>query len=422
MVALKDYFTSQIDAKLAEAAEIAEDTTKNSPTLSAEEKTAKKARVEKLLEEVEGLKSQVKDLDDAEGLKNRINAMRPQMPEAPEEAKGATSDIGSAFTGSENYKALLQAGMHGDWKSGAIEIPHWRGGMKTNVTEALSAIVQPDVVPGIVPILNWPLRVADLFAQNATTGNSVRFIEELANTNAAAGVSEAALKPESAITFDQKDMPVGKIATFLPVSDEMLEDVQQIQSYLNSRLSTFVQIEEDSELLNGAGSPSVTGVLQNGSILTGSALSLDTDSVIDSIFQAMTVVKKTSFLNVDGIVVNPTDWAAIRLMKDNNKQYYGGGPFTGAYGGGGGIAGDNLWGIPVVVTTSIAVGTILLGAFKLGGGVFRRNGLTVEASNSHSDFFQRNLTAIRAEERLALVIYRPSAFYKLTGANQLEGS
>ena len=40
----------------------------------------------------------------------------------------------------------------------------------------------------------------------------------------------------------------------------------------------------------------------------------------------------------------------------------------------------------------------------------RKGGLRVEASNSHSTFFQENKVAIRAEERLALAVYRPAAF------------
>jgi HK97 family phage major capsid protein len=59
-------------------------------------------------------------------------------------------------------------------------------------------------------------------------------------------------------------------------------------------------------------------------------------------------------------------------------------------------------------------GTALIGAFKQGGQIFRRSGLTVEASNSHSTFFQENQTAIRAEERLALAVYRPGAFGTVT--------
>jgi len=40
----------------------------------------------------------------------------------------------------------------------------------------------------------------------------------------------------------------------------------------------------------------------------------------------------------------------------------------------------------------------------------QKGGLRVEASNSHDDFFIKNLVAIRAEARLALAVYRPAAF------------
>lgn len=417
-VTVKDFLESQIEEKLAEAATIPEKAEKAARPPTDEET----ARVEELLKEVAGMKGQIKALDKGEEMKSLIDGLRAPVVEAPEEVKD-TSSIGGAFVKSDRYLALKEHGFSGSWKSGPIEIPSWNGyGRKVTVTESASAIVQPDVQPGILPILNWPLRVADLFATGATTSNTVRYIEELVNTNAAAGTSEGAAKPESAITFDQKDTTVGKITTFLPVSDEMLEDVAQIESYLDQRLGLFVQQKEDSELLNGSGSPSVKGILNVSGIQTGTALSLSPTHLLDAIFQAMTLVKTQSFLDTDAIVMSPTDWADLRLQKDLNNQYYGGGPFTGAYGAGGGMAPDSVWGVPVIVTTAIAARTILVGAFRQGGQVFRRRGLTIEASNSHQDFFQKNLTAIRAEERLALVTYRPKAFYAITGADALEGS
>jgi HK97 family phage major capsid protein len=74
-----------------------------------------------------------------------------------------------------------------------------------------------------------------------------------------------------------------------------------------------------------------------------------------------------------------------------------------------------LWGKKVAVSFGTAANSAVVGAFAQGGQIFRKGGLTVEASNSHADYFQRNLTAIRAEERLALAIYRPGAFGAVTG-------
>ncbi len=425
---VREYLENQVNAKLAEASNIAEIAEKASRDMSAVEKQECKA----LLEEVGKLKGQVKEIDDREELKQTIESIRGPVTTPVEQSIDGLS-IGEAFIKSEGYRAIKEAGFTGSkWSTGAIELPDWYGGaksigasgFKTNVTEALSPIVPLDYQPGIRPLPYWPLRVTDLIPSGGTNSNSVVYTQELAETNAAAETSEAAAKPESAITFSNVTEPVRKIATFLPVSDEMLEDVAQIQSYLNNRLSLFVQQREESQILSGDGNaPNISGIMDTErAIQTGSALSLDVDSVIDAVALAMNAVRVTGLLEPDGVVMHPTDWAAIQLMKDANKQYYGGGPFSGTYGQGAYNNPNNIWGVPVVVSTSIAQGTILVGAFRTGAFIFRRSGLSVEASNSHSDWFQKNLTAIRAETRLALAVYRPSAFYAITGAGSLEGS
>ena len=53
-----------------------------------------------------------------------------------------------------------------------------------------------------------------------------------------------------------------KIATFLPVQDEMLEDAPQLQSYINNRLTLFIRLTEDTALLRGAGTaPDLQGIV-----------------------------------------------------------------------------------------------------------------------------------------------------------------
>jgi HK97 family phage major capsid protein len=46
-------------------------------------------------------------------------------------------------------------------------------------------------------------------------------------------VAEAGTKPESTIAMSEVVEPVKKVATVLPISDELLEDAPSIQSYLN---------------------------------------------------------------------------------------------------------------------------------------------------------------------------------------------
>jgi HK97 family phage major capsid protein len=113
--------------------------------------------------------------------------------------------------------------------------------------------------------------------------------------------------------------------------------------------------------------------------------------------------------------MNPLDWAVLRLQKDANKQYFAGGPFTGAYGQNGPFNSvDTLWGKPVIQTPSIAQGTAAVGGFRECGQIFRRQGITVEMTNTNQDDFINNLITVRAYERLALAVYRPNGFGKVT--------
>lgn len=428
---VKEYLEAQINQKLGEASQIAEMAERSARDMTSVEKE----ECRKLLDDVSRLKAQVQEINDREELRKTIDSIRGPVTPAPEETMAGLT-LGEAFTKSEGFKAVTAAGFTGKWSTGAVEIADYYGGLKAappagmkanELTEAASAIVIPDYRPGIVPIPQFPMRVADLIPQGTTTSTAVYYPQETTATNAADTLAEMGDKStkQSILQFTMQSDPVQKIVTFLPVSDEMLEDVDQIQSYINGRLGLFIRETEEDQLLNGTGTPpDISGILDRSNLNTSSALALDTDSVIDAIHKALTVCRVTGGLEPDAIVAHPTDWSAIRLMKDANKQYYSGGPFTqfGPYGTGGGMAGDSLWGLPVVLSTKLAAGTILCGAFRTGAFIYRRRGLTVEASNSHSDFFAKNMTAIRAEERLALAVYRPQAFYQITGCDSLEGS
>jgi HK97 family phage major capsid protein len=233
-------------------------------------------------------------------------------------------------------------------------------------------------------------------------------------TNAAAAVAEGGAKPASTLNFAAVDEPVRKVATTIKVTDEMMQDVPAIRSYIDNRLTLFVQIASEAQILTGAGTgANITGILNRSGLTAAQAIG--TDTAPDAIFKDITKIRVASFLEPDGIVIHPTNWQTIRLAKDANNQYYGGGPFTAAYGAGGGMAPDMLWGKRVVVTQAMTAGTALVGAFAQAAQIFNNGGLTVEATNSNEDDFLNNLIALRAERRLALAVYRPSAFSTVTG-------
>lgn len=385
-----------------------------------------KAAVDSIDVDLKKWMDEVKDLEHVDEKRKAFMAAAGNPIEGAGVDQGAaleTRSLGRQFVDSRGYKNLRESGLKGSrWSTGDIEV-------KTLLSEGTAAaagpgyapIMTPNVLPGIVDIRFQPLTIASLFPNGTTTAPLIRYLVETSVTNAAAPTAEGALKPESALALTNVDESVHKIPTFLPVTDEMLEDYEQIQSYIDNRLRLFIQIAEEQQLLKGNGTaPNLTGILNRAGLATsipkgGESLatpvgpSPSTDNDMDVILRQITAIRTTAFLEPDAIVLNPIDWQTILLSKATGTgNYFAGGPFVDS-------ANQTLWGKRVVSTTAMTQGTALVGAFSQGGQIFRKGGLTVEASNSHADFFQRNQTAIRAEERLALAVYRPGAFGTVTG-------
>jgi HK97 family phage major capsid protein len=205
--------------------------------------------------------------------------------------------------------------------------------------------------------------------------------------------------------MDQTDEPVRKIATYLGISDELLADSAQIQQWLNQRLSLFVRIAEEDQLLRGNGTaPNLRGILNRTGIQTHGRGS---DTNLDAIRKMITKAR-TSYVEPSFVALHPNQLETIELAKTTGGGEYFGDPFRGGP--------TTLWGKPVIVTNGVGAGTVLVGS-RQAATIFRRGSLRVEASNSHSDWFRKDLVAIRAEQREALAVFRPSAFVMGTAFN-----
>ena len=396
--------------------------------------------IESHLKSIETLKTEQKDveanlktLQDVEDIGRRLGPAispldRVQVGDEPADRiiHQAQKTLGEAFVSSEGYKAAQEM-----YKSkGSLPMGFSTGQValeaKGTLLEgagggggALASTV-PQVVPGVVDRLFQQLTVADLFMQGQASSTSIRYVVEGTATSGAAGVPEGGLKPESALGLTTTDEAIKKIATSLKISDEMLEDAPQIQSYINGRLSLFVRIEEERQLLRGtSGGNEVQGLLTGRGVPVYAGGTAAGNKAVQ-LFKAMNGMRGSAFLEADWMIVNPADWQDMRLLTDSAGQFFGGGPFMGQYGNNGvvGMSGqlaeptDSIWNKPVYVTGAVGAGTAVVGS-RAAAQVWRRGGLSVEATNSHADYFQRNLVAIRAEERLGLAVYRPTGFVEV---------
>lgn len=318
----------------------------------------------------------------------------------------------------------------------------------------------PDWRPGIVEQLFYQLTINDLLSSFATTAPNISYLtESVANLNANA-TAEAGTYPFSSIELARDYAQIGKIANALTVTDEVLADAATLYNFVQSRLLLSVQRREEVEILAGTGYPGVGGLLSfaanytaattaSGSLYNaGTAANLSNvvfppsgtngagvqPNTISSLHVGRVVTGATGvypdpltvslnlkdaavdielavFQSPTAHIMHPRDWERIETAQDANQQFMNTNMFGNVYGVS--KAGNirTLWNVPVVTTPLIPQGLILTGWFSpQSAQVARRQGVQMQMTNSNeSDFINGKIT-VRAEERLGLLCYRPTAF------------
>jgi HK97 family phage major capsid protein len=378
-------------------------------------------------------RSHMKGLVDAAGAQHEIEKKireiggggMPSFAATDPNANWTGGGPGDVFVRSAGWKSVADpAGRASRWSTGLIEVgpPMLHKGTLLEGSGSPGSgsggglLPMPQVAPGIVETLFQPLSLEGLLGSGVATGNTVRYAVEGTATSGAAGVAEGGLKPESTLGLSVRDEPIKKIATSLVLSDEIAEDAPSVQTFLNSRLGLFVNIETERQLIRGAsGGNEVQGLLTGRGVPIYAGGTAQGNKA-EQLFKAMNGVRGSAFVEPSWIVMHPSDYQDVRLLKDAANQYLGGGPWLGAYGGPTQVGAngqvtqaiDGLWNKPVYVSAVIGAGTALVGT-REAATVWSRGGLSVELTNSHSDYFTKNLLAVRAERRLGLTLYRPGA-------------
>ena len=258
--------------------------------------------------------------------------------------------------------------------------------------------------------------VADLLGAGTLGAgtNAVTYFVEGAFEGSFATVAEAGQKPQlhpadpTARTDAAK-----KIAGWWDTSDEMIEDLDFWVSEINNRGLYLLSMVEESQLISGDGTGSnILGLLNRSGIQT-EAQAATGDNPQDAIFRAITKVQTATGLSADAIIMNPADYQSLRLSRDGNGQYYGGGFFEGQYGTG--LEWEPpVWGKATVVSSAVPAKTVVVGALKAAATVYRKGGVRVESTNSDAGKFTKDIVTTRIEERIALAVRVPSAVVKVT--------
>lgn len=384
--------------------------------LTSEEET----QISNLIEEVKGYDAKIAAGERGKGLLDQIGSLAGAEDEGDGDRRKdglqvAAKSLGDHFAQTA-YKAVKEnLGVKGF----SAATPEWEGPSKAaGDTHQVGSVFQTPVLTTfdqtIVQAPRPELILADLLGSGTLAGTAIAyFIEQGPVQGAFTTVAEGAGKPQLHIPDPiLASDAIRKIAGYIKFSDEMMEDLPFVVSEINTRLLYELAKFEEQQLIYGDGTgTNVLGLLNRSGIQLGARLS--GEGVADAIFRQITAVQTASGLAADSLVMHPLDYQTLRLQKDANDQYLGGGFFQGSYGNGGIMTNPPVWGLRTLVTPSVAQGTAIVGALKQSTTVYRKGGVRVESTNSHSTDFTDNKITVRAEERVGLAVRRPSAIVKL---------
>lgn len=345
---------------------------------------------------------------------------------------GSSKSIGEIFIESDAYKSL-RSRFSGGIPEGAIvetdpvSVSHVlraatigsRTGMRTLVTGAPDSAggLSPAKMLGLIePGQVAPQRIRELLNVIPTESSEIEYVKETSRADNAAPVPEAtqvahvgnevATKPEGGIAFAVVREQIRTIAQHVPVTTKVLADSPVLSMYIDDYLISSIGKEIEEQVLAGVGTgENFRGILNTPGIQTLGAPAAPASN-LDNIRKAITQIVLNATTEPNAVAFNPTDWQNIELLKIGGEanRFVGGNPFESGP--------RTVWGVSVVESPVIPVGTALVGDFKKAV-LFDRQEAQI-AVGTINDQLIRNQRTVLAEVRAGFGVLRPPAFCRVT--------
>lgn len=298
---------------------------------------------------------------------------------------------GEQLVGSDTFKRFIENG-----KQGSMKLD-----LKAVTSANAGGLIRPlyETEPVGLPKRRFTIR--DLLPVVPISTSSVDYPKQTARTNNAAPVAEGSAKPYSDYVWDSATAFVRTVAHLAKLTRQAMDDAPRLAAEVDSEMRYGLGLVEEAQILNGNG----TGQNLNGIVTQATAytapITIAGATSLDMLRLAM-LQGALALYPATGIVLSMVDWARIELTKTTDGAYLFANPQ--------GTVENRLWGLPVVDTPVMEADKFLVGNFQIGATLYDRMGVEVLISTENADDFEKNLSTMRAEERLALAVKRPGAF------------
>lgn len=288
---------------------------------------------------------------------------------------------GEALTDSSAFQSYDGHGTSGRVEVGSVL--DTRAPIDTTFIDVPPAIFTPAIWRMTTPLL-------DAIGRESVSSGSVEWVIWPGGYPQAQVVAEGALKPEAVFAPTIQTGSLQTLAHYKGITRQALEDIPRIQQIVEGTLRGGVLSKMESLAADAlTADATIPEVDASGSdLMTGIRIALGN-------------VQAAGYASANAILLNPADFADLDIA------------VMGAT-----VAGPQLnstfWGLRAIAAAAIPAGTAYVGDFKTGVTMFERGGTSLYLTDSHADYFLRNILVILAETRALAVITEPQALQKVT--------
>lgn len=315
--------------------------------------------------------------------------------EKAEKAAEVLKNVGTKETNTDNMEVKKMSVIE-EFTQKASQIVDRKAGASVHLEEKAynTVVTAPQIADVDRSIAPQPSRVsaASLFTNATIQGNAITyFLQGAFETNdGISPTAQGAKKPQASTSFAGTTLALSKLAAYVKETDEILADASFLATEVQNTLVYQLGKVEDGFVVGAIAG--TTGVLTD----------TYTD-MADGILSAIMDIKDKSAYDASVVILNPADLLTLMTAKDSNKQYIGGGYFTGAYGNGAYNMPTAIWGVPVFTSGAVASGTVIVAA-REAVKVWKKGGMDVKIYEQNEDDALYNRVTLLAEERLACAV------------------
>lgn len=346
-------------------------------------------------------------IEQGETLAKEIADLEAKCAQA-DKAEALLKTISTADENTDNSEEKTMSQME-EFTKKCAEMTDRKSGASMHFKTYTDTVVSPTIAEVDKSIAPQPRRVAaeDFLSVATISGNAVTYFRQ-GDFETSAGIgttAQNAKKPQASTAFTGTTLALAKIAAWIKETDEIITDAPFLASEVQNSLVYQLGKASDDYIVNAIGSTVGIGAeTYDGT----------TKTFADGILASILKVKEKYDASV--IYLNPADIYSLLSAKDSNKQYYGGGYFSGAYGNGALGIPSSIWGVPMFATSKVTQGSALVVA-KEAVKVWKKGGLDVKLYDQNEDDPLYNRVTLLGELREACAVVDLAGVVLLASGN-----